>query len=188
MELREMIIEEENEQGVFAISLVTSPATEQKFIALSEDNKPIKLAKINEDEQLLLGLVLQPNQKIYRNDDEGEYEIFFSEATIKKASQLYLQKGHQHNVTLEHEEPIEGVTMVESWIVADSKKDKSNVYGYEYPVGSWMAVLKVHDKKEWDNIKEKSTLSGFSLEGLFKPTAPVKMSLIDMIAEVKGLK
>lgn len=183
-----MIIEEENEQGVFAISLVTSPATEQKFIALSEDEKPIKLAKINEDEQLLLGLVLQPNQRIYRNDEGEEYEIFFSEQTIKKASQLYLQKGFQDNVTMEHEEIMKGVTMVESWIVADPKRDKSNVYELEYPKGSWMAVLKVHDKKEWDNIKENSTLSGFSLEGLFKPSKPTELSFIDMIAEVKGLK
>ena len=186
MELREMIIDEEEEQGVFAISLVTSPATQEKFIALSEDEQLIKLAKINEDEQLLLGLVLQPNQKIYRNDNGEEYEIFFSSDTIKKAAQLYLQKGLQHSVTLEHEKPIEGVTMVESWLVANSEKDKSAAYGLSYPVGSWLAVLKVHDKKQWDNIKENSTLSGFSLEGLFKPVKK-DVSLADQIAELKGL-
>lgn len=186
MELREMIIDEENEQGVYAISLVTSPATQEKFIALSEDVETIKLAKINDDEQLLLGLVLQPNQKIYRNENGEEYEIFFSADTIKRASQLYLKKGLQHKVTLEHEQPIEGVVMVESWIVADSDKDKSAAYGLNYPVGSWLAVLKVEDKKDWVNLKEKSTVSGFSLEGLFKPVKK-ETTLAEQIAAIKGL-
>lgn len=164
-----MIIEDENENGVYALSLVTTPATGDEYVMLSEQKELVKLSEINEDEQLILGLVLAPNQKIYRRNGDEEYEIFFSEKTIKKASQLYLQKGLQDQVTLEHKEDVKGVTMVESWIVADTEKDKSAVYGKEYPVGSWLAVLKVHDKAMWVDFKENGTMTGFSLEGLFTP-------------------
>jgi len=190
MELKEMIIEEDTDNGVYAISLVTTPATGEEFVMLSEQ-KPIdlKFAEVSKDERLLLGLVLQPNQKIYRRDANGEeYEIFFREETIKKAAQLYLQNQHQHNVTFEHQTEIEGVTMVESWIVADSQKDKSAAYGKEYPVGSWIAVLKVNDPKMWEDFKANSTIKGFSLEGLFTPKKQVtEMSAVEKLNYLRSI-
>lgn len=188
MEVREMIIEDEDANGVYAISLVTTPATGEEYVMLSDQKELIQLAEIDNDEQLMLGLVLAPNQKIYRRDGEKEYEIFFSANTVKQASQLYLQKGLQENVTFEHKEDVNGVTMVESWIVADSQKDKSAVYGKEYPVGSWMAVLKVHSKEMWNDFKENGTITGFSLEGMFTPKKkPVEMSAIEKLEYLKSI-
>lgn len=188
MEVREMIIEDEEANGVYAISLVTTPATGEEYVMLSEQKELIKLAEIDNDEQLMLGLVLAPNQKIYRKDGDKEYEIFFSAETVKKASQLYLQKGFQEQVTFEHKEDLQGVTMVESWIVADSQKDKSAVYDKEYPVGSWMAVLKVHNKDMWNEFKENGTITGFSLEGMFTPKkAEVELSAIEKLTYLKSI-
>ena len=42
MELKEMIIEDENENGVFAISLVTTPATGEEYIMLNEQKELVK--------------------------------------------------------------------------------------------------------------------------------------------------
>lgn len=188
MELKEMIIEDEESNGVYAISLVTTPATGEEYVMLSEQKELVQLAEIDNDEQLMLGLVLAPNQKIYRRDGEKEYEIFFSADTVKKASQLYLQRGHQENVTFEHKEDVQGVTMVESWIVADSQKDKSFAFGKEYPVGSWMAVLKVHNKEMWQDFKENGTITGFSLEGMFTPkTVSTNMSVLDKLNYLKSM-
>jgi hypothetical protein len=188
MELREMVIEDEESNGVYAISLVTTPATGEQYVMLSDQKELVKLAEIDNDEQLMLGLVLAPNQKIYRREGETEYEIYFSSDTVKKASQLYLQKGFQDQVTFEHKEDLGGVTMVESWIVADSQKDKSAVYGKEYPVGSWMAVLKVHSKEMWEEFKESGTITGFSLEGMFTPKkAETELSQVDKLNYLKSM-
>lgn len=180
MELRELLIEDENEDGVFAISLVTHPAMDEKFIMMSEEDKPlIKMAKIDEDKRLILGLVLEPNKKIYRRDKRTgeEYEVFLREETIEKAAYLYLQKGQQKNVTFEHEAELKDISVVETWIVADSEKDKSAIFGYNYPVGSWLVVMKVQDPNTWKQLKEETTVSGFSIEGFFeqKPLEAAEM-------------
>ena len=61
----ELKIENENEDGVFAISLVDRPAIQENFIALSEHK--IELKVVDEDKRILVGLALVPNKKIYRN-------------------------------------------------------------------------------------------------------------------------
>ena len=128
MKIIELILDEDQEEtGVEAISIVENPAIESDFIALKDQE--IKLAKVDEDKKILMGALLIPNKPIYRKGDEGDYYIYFSKDTVQKASQLYLQNGYQHNSTLEHNETLQGLTLVESWIVADEVQDKSRKYG-----------------------------------------------------------
>ena len=68
--------------------------------------------------------------------------FFSSKDTIAKASQLYLQNGNQSEATLEHNENLKGLTLVESWIVEDKAKDKTALYGLDVPVGTWMGSVK----------------------------------------------
>lgn len=154
-------------KGVFAISLVHSPATEEHFIAMSKQDKLVTLAKVDEEKRILMGLVLQPEQLIYRVDENGnEFEMFFSEQTIRDFSQNFFQSGFQLNSKLEHDTPIEGVTFTESWLVADPEKDKSAAYGLEYPVGSWLVSMKVDNDDIWDNYIKTGELRGFSIDGM----------------------
>ena len=154
-------------KGVFAISLVNAPATEETFIAMAKQDKIVKFAKVDEEQRILMGLVLQPEQLIYRVDEDGnEFEMFFSAETIKDFSQNFFQSGFQLNSKLEHDEPIEGVTFVESWLVADSKKDKSAAYGLSYPVGSWLVSMKVDNDDIWNNYIKTGELKGFSIDGM----------------------
>ena len=155
-----------NSKGVFAISLVNEPATEETFIAMSKDEVSVKLAKVNEEQRILMGLVLQPNQMIYRNDGENEYQMFFSADTIKEYSHNFFKSGFQLNSKLEHETTIEGVTFVESWLVADPKIDKSATFGMEYPVGSWMVSMKVDNDDIWNNYIKTGELQGFSIDAM----------------------
>ena len=154
-------------KGVFAISLVSAPATGEHYIAMAKQDKIVKFAKVDEEQRILMGLVLQPEQLIYRVDEDGnEFEMFFSAETIKDFSQNFFQSGFQLNSKLEHDETIENVTFVESWLVADSKKDKSAAYGLSYPVGSWLVSMKVDNDDIWNNYIKTGELKGFSIDGM----------------------
>jgi hypothetical protein len=87
------IDEEDQESGVFAISLVENPAIESNWVYLSKHYK-IELATASADKQLLIGPVLIPNKEIPRIDQETgeEYSIVFDEDVIEKAAQLFLQR------------------------------------------------------------------------------------------------
>ena len=154
-------------KGVFAISLVNAPATEETFIAMSKQEKAITLSKVDGEQKILMGLVLQPNQMIPRIDESGnEYQMYFSAETIKQYSENFFKSGFQLNSKLEHETPIEGVSFVESWIVENPKVDKSYNFGMEYPKGSWIATMKVDNDDIWNNYIKTGELLGFSIDAM----------------------
>ena len=166
MRIIELILDEEQEEaGVEAISIVESPAIEEDFVALKSDE--IKLAEISKDKKLLMGALLVPNKPIYRKSGKEEYYIYFSKDTISKASQLYLKNGNQNNSTLEHQHELNGLTLVESWIVEDTEKDKSRLYNMNVPVGTWMGTVKVNNDEVWNEYVKTNKVKGFSIEGYF---------------------
>ena len=166
MRIIELILDEEQEDaGIEAISIVESPAIESDFIALK--HQEIKLAEINKEKRLLMGALLIPNKPIYRKGDEGDYYIFFSKETVVKASQLYLKNGNQSQTTLEHEKSLNGLTLVESWIVENKEKDKTALYGLDVPVGTWMGSVKVQNEDVWNDYVKTGKVKGFSIEGYF---------------------
>ena len=154
-----------NSKGVFAISLVDDPATREHFIAMSKPQE-IKLADVNKEERIVMGLVLQPDQLIYRNQGGQEFNIYFSAETIKELSQNFLKSGFQLNSKLEHNESIEGVSFVETWLVENPKIDKSTNFGFEYPKGSWMATMKVDNDEIWNNYVKTGKVNGFSVDAM----------------------
>ena len=162
------IDEEDIDTGVYAISLVESPAIEENWVYLSKHYQ-VKLQEANGDKRLLIGPVLIPNREIPRFDSETgeEYDIVFDEAVIEKAAQLFLQRQYNNKSTLEHEKPLEDISIVESWIVADPNADKSNAYGMSYPKGSWIVMAKVNNDEIWNDYVKTGKVKGFSLEGLF---------------------
>ena len=166
MEIIELILDEEDfETGVEAISIVESPAIESDFVALK--NQEFKLAEVDKEKKILMGALLIPNKPIYRLGEEGEYYIYFSKETICKASQLFLQNGNQSNSTLEHSEVLNGLTLVESWIVEDKAKDKTALYGLDVPLGTWMGSVKVNNDEVWNEFVKTKKVKGFSIEGYF---------------------
>jgi hypothetical protein len=166
MKIIELILDEEDfETGVEAISIVESPAIESDFVALK--NQEIKLAEVDTEKKILMGALLIPNKPIYRLGEEGEYYIYFSKETICKASQLFLQNGNQSNSTLEHSEVLNGLTLVESWLVEDKEKDKSSLYGLDVPLGTWMGSVKVNNDEVWNEFVKTKKVKGFSIEGYF---------------------
>lgn len=162
----ELIIDEENGvSGIDAISIVDDPAIQEDFIMLS--SQEVKLAEVDDEKQILMGPALIPNKKIYRRSGEDEYYIYFSPETVRKASELYLARGYQNNATLEHEDKLEGLSVVESWIIDDTNQDKSRKYGFDLPNGTWMVSMKVYDDSVWSNYVKTGKVNGFSIEGHF---------------------
>jgi hypothetical protein len=165
MRIVELIIDEKEDlSGVEAISVVEFPAIEENFIAL---NQQLQLAKVDDEKRILMGAALIPNKNIYRRNGEDEYYIFFSDATVKKASELFLMNSNQNNATLEHQKKINDLSVVESWIVEDTEMDKSKKYGLNTPVGTWMVSMKVNNDTIWNDFVKTGKVKGFSIEGYF---------------------
>ncbi len=166
MRIVELILDEAQEMmGIDAISIVESPAIQEDFVALNSDE--IKLAEVSKEKKILMGALLVPNKPIYRKNGDDEYYIYFSKDTIAKASQLYLKNGYQGNSTLEHANALQGLTLVESWLVEDEVNDKSRKYGMNVPVGTWMGAVKVDNDEVWNEYVKTNKVRGFSIEGYF---------------------
>ena len=165
MRIVELVLDDKDAIGVEAISVVSDPAIESDFITLN--SQEIKLAEINKEKRLLMGALLIPKKPIYRRNKDDEYYIYFSKDTIVKASQMYLQNGNQSQSTLEHEQELKGLTLVESWIVEDKTKDKTALYGLDVPVGTWMGSVKVENDDIWNDYVKTGKVKGFSIEGYF---------------------
>jgi len=179
----ELILDEENDiSGVEAISVVENPAIEVDFVALKSEE--IKLAEVSSEKRILLGALLVPNKPIYRRNGEDEYYVFFSKDTILKTAQKFLMKGNQNNSTMEHQYALNGLSLVESWIVEDEVHDKSRMYGMEVPVGTWMGAVKVNNEEVWGEYVKTGKVKGFSIEGYFtdKIERP-KDSLAELLAK-----
>lgn len=165
MRIVELILDNEDAIGVEAISVVENPAIESDFVALK--TQEVKLAEIDKEKRLLMGALLIPKKPIYRRNGEDEYYIFFSEDTVLKASQMFMQNGNQSNSTLEHQDTLQGLTLVETWIVEDKEKDKTALYGLDVPVGTWMGSVKVNNDEIWNDYVKTGKVKGFSIEGYF---------------------
>ena len=186
MNLIELIIDDnEDMQGVDAISIVENPAIESDFIALK--SQEVKMAEVDKEKRILMGAVLIPEKPIYRRNGENEYYIYFSKDTVNKASQLFFKNGNQSNWTFEHAKEIKGLTVVESWIVEDTAKDKSALYNLNVPVGTWMASVKVDDAELWQNFVKTGKVKGFSLEGYFADKLENKKELSKVLTEEEEL-
>jgi hypothetical protein len=176
MKIVELILGDDELTGIEAISVVENPAIEEDFIALKSEE--IKLAEVDKEKRILMGALLIPNKPIYRKKGEEEYYIYFSKDTVSKASQLYLMNGNQSKATLEHQHTINGLTLVESWLVEDEVHDKSRKYGLNVPLGTWMGAVKVNNDDIWNNFVKTGKVKGFSIEGYFadkmeRPKEPV---------------
>ena len=188
MKLVELIIDErDSESGIDAVSVVESPAIEENFIALAEQK--IELKEIDAEKRILMGAALIPNKKIYRVNEKTkeEFEIFFSEQTVRQAMELFFKKGNQSKATQEHAKSIDGMTVVESWLIEDKVHDKSVKYGFSLPKGTWMISMKVDNDQVWNDVKE-GKVKGFSIEGFFADKLEMSMQEKEKSEIIEQLK
>lgn len=150
----------------YAISMVEQPAIESDFVALSEQKEDKIQAFLESNERhMVYGAALIPDKDIYRNNGEQEFYISFTKESIEKMSQDFMKEYRQNEVTLDHQEMANDITITESWLVEDPYKDKSNALGINVPQGTWMIGMKVNQIDVWDRVKA-GELKGFSVESM----------------------
>ena len=165
----ELIIQDENQElAIDAISLVTSPAIESEFVFFGKEKNNLTFAKVDEEKRMLISPALIPNKQIFRHDPntDSDYYVFFSKATVRKASELYLKHNNHHKATYQHQDRVSGVLTVESWIIEDPKMDKANLYGFQLKKGTWMVKMKIENDDLWQKVKS-GDIKGLSIEGYF---------------------
>ena len=148
----------------YAISMVESPAIESDFVALSKEEEK-KVFLESDERHMVYGAALIPDKDIYRNNGEQEFYISFTKESIEKMSQDFMKNYRQNEVTLDHDEMANDITITESWLVEDPYKDKANALGINVPKGSWMIGMKVNQIDVWDRVKS-GELKGFSVESM----------------------
>tara|TARA_R110001599_G_scaffold41074_1_gene124544 strand:- start:98 stop:811 length:714 start_codon:yes stop_codon:yes gene_type:complete len=165
----ELVIDDSNESlAIDAISLVTAPAIEENMVYMSKAKNNLTLAKIDEDKKEIISPALIPNKNIYRYDadTDSDYYVYFSKDTVKKCAYSYLKNNNHHKATYQHKDRVSGVLTVESWIVEDTEKDKSALYGYSMPKGTWMVKMSITNLELWEKVKS-GDIKGLSIEGFF---------------------
>lgn len=184
MQTIELFIKDEAEDGVFAISLVESPAINENFMYLSEDNPnsyAIELKTVNKERKIVVGFALIPDYEIPRVKDGKQFNIVMSKETVAKAAELYMKNLNLNNVTSEHEKPVQGCCVIESWIVENPKMDKSNEFNLEPKGGEWVVMMSLSDE-EFEKAKS-GTYKGFSIEAMFQGFDALQQSKEDTIIE-----
>ena len=164
----ELVINDENQElASDAISLVSAPAIEQDFVYFGKEKNNLTFAKVDEEKRMLVSPALIPNKQIFRYDPntDSEYYVYFSPETVRKASELYLKHNNHHKATYEHQDRVSGVLTVESWI-KEGDMDKSKLYGFDLPNGTWFVKMKINNDELWSKVKD-GELRGLSIEGYF---------------------
>ena len=146
----------DNEQGLEAISFVEFPAIESPAMHFSDQQK----FEFSEDQMIVSGPVLIPDIPIYRNDNNGEYNVVFTKDVIQELAIRYFRKKRCNNFDLNHSPDINDtdVTMFESYILGPHKKFR------DLPYGTWCVSYKVNNPDVWAKIKESPISAGFSVE------------------------
>lgn len=180
MQTIELFIKDEAEDGVFAISLVTEPAIESDFLALSKQSNEnrfnIKLKEVDKKRKVVVGYALIPDLEIPRVKDGTEFNIIMSKETVALAAKLYMKNLNLANVTSQHEKPVQGCCVIESWVVEDPKNDKANIYNLEPAPkgGEWVVMMSLSDA-EWAKV-ENGEYKGFSIEAMLQGFDALKQS------------
>lgn len=155
----------ESEFGVNYVAMVDKPAIQEDFFAFADQHR---LQFSEDDERIIIGPAIIPDQPIYRSDPEmGEFYVQFDKQTIEKAAIKFFENGFQSNINLMHSPVLKlsGITIFQSFI-QDSKKNIAGM-GNKYPDGTWFLGAKVKNDSAWSLIKQ-GKVKGWSVEGMFK--------------------
>lgn len=179
MKIFKVTINDDDQLGMNAISLVEFPAVEVDFLTFNSEVQ-MNFTKFDDEKREITGVVCLADTPILRKNEQfGVHAIVFDKDVIKQMMLRYFKNGLSNQVNIEHTGPmIEGLTMIESYI-KDSNRNIAPVEFTDVPDGSWLATFKVENDEVWNQIKEEHKLRGFSLQGYFSYGSEVKLSAID---------
>ena len=186
-------IEVDSDSGVDFNAFVDAPAHMKGFIAFGKD-QTIRYS-FNEEKRIVTGVMISANTLIYRSARPSlnmpEHYVKFAPETIEQIQRNFHKNGYHNNVNLMHDpsKKVEGVFMVESYIVGnDPKQPKApEVFANQKLAdGTWIASYKVENDQVWDMVKS-GKFYGFSVEGMFGVKEVKIQKSIKMSKSKKGL-
>lgn len=169
------------DQGIAGVSFVESGAVLQDFITMAGQTKPVVFR--NDEKREIVGVLLIPNQLIYRNDGSREYYIKWSRETIETAAVRMAATLAYQNFTLDHswflglsgerdyeQSTVSGVECKRLWITEGTDDPLYTDYGFDArkcPVGTLAIHVKVDNDELWRQCKD-GTFNSFSIEGVVR--------------------
>jgi hypothetical protein len=176
----EIVIDDDDNSGIRFVSIVGEPAIETMGMAFKKDHTPQLLElSAKQDKQIIVGPAMIPNKKILRKDDDGnKYMVVFTKDTIAQMVQKFNSVGTNRRINIDHTKQMVDAYIMENWIVEDPYYDKSRMYGFDVPVGTWMISVKVEDPEFWKDEVKANGKYGFSIEGMMSQK-PMNMNNIN---------
>ena len=163
----EIEVDEEGNQGIRMISLVSDPAISVMGMYFSSDIEMEFRFKSVKEQQMIVGPAIIPDKKILRKDNnDNYYYVYFTKDTIRKMVEKFVKENNNKSLNIDHSNRMVPGFIQSSWIVEDPTYDKSRYYGFNLPIGSFFIEVKIDDKDFWlSEIKEEGRY-GFSIEGI----------------------
>lgn len=153
------------ESGINLIAITQNPAIEISAMRFSAQELMDFKFTYDDEKRIIAGPAIVPNKEILRLDDNGnEYFVVFTAEVIERMANKFNKEQRTVKFNLEHSKYTIDAFVKASWIVEDSKKDKSAYYGYELPVGTFFVEAKIESDKDWELIKKMDNV-GYSIEG-----------------------
>lgn len=161
-------INDEDETGLDAISLVQHPAIEVDFLCFNEDVKKIDFSA-DEDKHILTAVALRADHPIYRRNGDYEYWVVFTKDVIRKLVTKYAKNNLFNSVNIEHNDYsfVKSAYMIESYIVDKARGIVPSEFK-DIEDGSWIVSYYIDDESLWNVVKNTDALNGLSVQGLFK--------------------
>ena len=159
------LTEDQNETGMYFISLVDDPAVECDFLAFEKvQNLTFKVE--NEEKRIVTGLVMPADRPILRQDFNGLYYILYDKDTIIAMAERFLAMGLANNVDTMHNFEVEDGVFLREMYIKDSERGISPKGFEDVEEGSLFATYHILNDEVWAKVKE-GEFKGFSLAGIF---------------------
>lgn len=161
-------INEDDNTGLDAISLVSTPAVEIDFLCFEKEDSVEISFSANEDKHIISGIALRADFPIYRRNGDYEYYVVFTKEIIRKIVNKYAKNGLFNSVNLQHNDLnfTNKAIMIESYII-DKERGICPTEFSDIEDGSWYVSFHIEDEMLWKEIKDGNILNGFSVQGLF---------------------
>ena len=157
---------DEFESGIDMIAITEDPAIESYALRFRKEEQAQRFS-INQEKHLIIGPAMIPDKLIYRKEGDHEFNVVFTQEVIDQMLEKFKSEQRAIQFNFEHDEDrtVSGFVK-EAWIVEDSEKDKSALYGFNLPVGTLMISAKIQDIDAWESVIKNMENVGFSVEGL----------------------
>lgn len=159
----------DEELGIDMIAFTDSPAIMVKGMAYKATEK---VQHFSDKVKMRITAPAMIPMDIYRRDEDGEYEVSFSEEVIDEMHNKFMRNLNNKDLfNLEHNENQKvPAYILEAWIVDKPKEDKAySTFGIEVPKGTLMVTAQVTDKEYYRSLVENEQFA-FSIEGFLALT------------------